>query len=80
MNCLGGSRVDASPFRDPALQGHRFQSVDLGTDFVEGSPKSAAISAREMLTLHWPDVRGKSVLDVGTFSAGSPSRPSVEAR
>lgn len=64
---LGNSTISGDLFRDPGLQGHRFQSVDLGNDFVEGT-KAASHSAREMLMLHWPDLRGKTVLDVGSYA------------
>lgn len=65
---LARARPDPAPFRNPALKGMLFQSVDLNDAFVEGEPKDARISARETLMLHWPDLTGKSVLDVGAYS------------
>lgn len=55
------------PFRAPDLAGTFFHSIDLGSSFIEGDLKTAVITARETLQAHWPDLRGKSVLDIGAF-------------
>ena len=60
--------VALEAFHAPELAGAFFHSVDLGSSFVEGDLKTAVITARETLQAHWPDLRGKSVLDIGAFS------------
>jgi len=44
-----------------------WHSVDLGSLFIEGVRKDSAVLATETTLIDWPDVRGKSVLDVGAF-------------
>lgn len=45
-----------------------WHSVDLGDLFVEGLRKNSEVLARETSLMHWPDLRGKSVLDIGAFT------------
>lgn len=44
-----------------------WHSVDLGNVFIEGARKNSTVLAREMKFMDWPDMTGKSVLDVGAF-------------
>lgn len=44
-----------------------WHAMDLGTSFVEGQRKTSRVLAGELLRLDLPDMRGKSVLDVGAW-------------
>src|SRR5258706_16415609 len=44
-----------------------WHSVDLGDLFVEGKRKGSARLAEENALMDWPDLRGKTVLDIGAF-------------
>lgn len=44
-----------------------WHSVDLGDLFIEGARKTSAVLAKEMRLMDMPDLRGKSVLDIGAF-------------
>jgi tRNA (mo5U34)-methyltransferase len=41
--------------------------VDLGDLFIEGARKDSRVLANESKLIDWPDLRGKSVLDIGAF-------------
>jgi tRNA (mo5U34)-methyltransferase len=44
-----------------------WHSVDLGDLWIEGARKTSEVLAKETKLIRWPDVRGKSVLDIGAF-------------
>lgn len=44
-----------------------WHSIDLGNQFIEGKRKTSKVLAHEMLKMDLPDLRGKSVLDIGAF-------------
>jgi tRNA (mo5U34)-methyltransferase len=44
-----------------------WHSVDLGDLFIEGARKDSRVLVTENKLIEWPDVRGKSVLDIGAF-------------
>jgi len=45
-----------------------WHSVDLGDLFIEGRRKNSQVLAHEMRCAALPDLRGKSVLDIGAFT------------
>ena len=61
------SGVTEEKFRE--LCGHQniWHSVDLGDLFIEGARKTGAVLAREQRLIDWPDLTGKTVLDIGAF-------------
>jgi predicted nicotinamide N-methyase len=59
--------VDPAPFRLPSVNAHVWHSIDLGKHFIEGRRKTSRVLAAETLRMHWPDLAGKTVLDIGTF-------------
>lgn len=61
------SGVTESEFRARCGNQAVWHSVDLGDTFVEGARKTSAVLEKEMRLMDWPDVRGKSVLDIGAF-------------
>jgi tRNA (mo5U34)-methyltransferase len=45
-----------------------WHSIDIGEDlFIEGQRKTSRVLAREMLRMQFPDITGKTVLDIGAF-------------
>ncbi len=65
---LRSEGADLAAFGTPEMEGTFFHSVDTGDAFLPGDPKTALITAREMLRIHWPDLQGKSVLDIGAYA------------
>lgn len=61
------SPVSEEEFRAQCGQQAIWHSVDLGNLFIEGSRKNSSVLATESRLIDWPDLRGKSVLDVGAF-------------
>ncbi|MEO1147899.1 MAG: hypothetical protein AAFY26_20145 [Cyanobacteria bacterium J06638_22] len=51
----------------PSLNNLHWHSIDLGREWIEGLRKTAKVLAHEMLMAEWPDLTGKSVLDIGAF-------------
>ncbi len=64
-NCKPG--LSESEFRARCGGQSIWHSVDLGDIFIEGARKTSSVLAREMKLMDWPDMTGKSVLDVGAF-------------
>ena len=44
-----------------------WHSVDLGDLWIEGARKNSEVLAHESKLFRWPDVQGKTVLDIGAF-------------
>ncbi|MFM9859756.1 DUF1698 domain-containing protein [Pseudoxanthobacter sp. M-2] len=61
------SGVTEADFRSRCSPQMIWHSVDLGDVFIEGQNKISKITAREMHLANLPDLRGKSVLDIGAF-------------
>lgn len=61
------STITEQEFRSKCAPQAIWHSIDLGDVFIEGSKKTSAVLAKENKILDWPDVRGKSVLDIGAF-------------
>lgn len=61
------SGVTEKEFRAMCGTAPIWHSVDLGDLFIEGVRKSGAVTATEMEKAQLPDLRGKSVLDIGAF-------------
>ena len=51
----------------PEVKKLAWHSIDLGAEFIEGRRKGARQLAHETLMAHWPDMTGKSVLDIGAW-------------
>jgi tRNA (mo5U34)-methyltransferase len=61
------SGITEKEFRDRCGSSPIWHSVDLGDIFIEGQRKTGEVLAREMRLADLPDLRGKSVLDIGAF-------------
>jgi len=61
------SGISEAEFRSRCGSQAIWHSVDLGDLFIEGARKNSGVLARESRLIDWPDLRGKSVLDIGAF-------------
>lgn len=61
------SGISEAEFRKRCENQVIWHSVDLGDLFIEGRRKTSKVTAREMRLANMPDLRGKSVLDIGAF-------------
>jgi len=61
------SPVSEQEFRERCGNQAIWHSVDLGDLFIEGARKDSRILAGESRLIDWPDLRGKTVLDIGAF-------------
>lgn len=61
------SGISEAEFRSRCGSQAIWHSVDLGDVFIEGARKNSDVLARENRLIDWPDLRGKSVLDIGAF-------------
>jgi tRNA (mo5U34)-methyltransferase len=61
------SPISEQEFRSRCGEQAIWHSVDLGDTFIEGARKTSAVLAKENNLIDWPDVRGKSVLDIGAL-------------
>ena len=64
---LATSGADLRALESSEISQTLFHSVDTGRDFFSGRFKPAVVTAREALQIHWPDLAGKSVLDIGAY-------------
>ncbi len=61
------SNITEEEFRRKCGHQNIWHSVDLGDLFIEGARKTSAVLAKENHLMDWPDLRGKSVLDIGAW-------------
>lgn len=61
------SPISEEEFRERCGAQAIWHSVDLGDLFIEGARKNSSVLAKENKLIDWPDLRDKSVLDIGAF-------------
>jgi tRNA (mo5U34)-methyltransferase len=61
------SGITEAQFRARTAGAPIWHSIDLGDVFIEGNRKTSSILLEEHRRAHFPDFRGKSVLDIGAF-------------
>jgi tRNA (mo5U34)-methyltransferase len=65
---IGSPNVTEEMVRSKAEGQPIWHSIDLGGSlFVEGIRKNSPVLAGEIMRMDWPDLRGKSVLDIGAW-------------